>query len=242
MRQSGYRQVVIVGLVFFMIGLAARLVWARQEVARAQADLKAAGRWLDGVVVVVDPGHGGQDPGGVVDGTQEKQVVLEIALQLKRLLETQGAKVVLTRDRDMDHGGTIRAELSKRVALIAKHKGQLFISIHANKDRCRCWGAQTFFQRHGMPAGKQLAESIQNQLRLLTPTTRSALSADYFVLRTSPVPAAMVEVGFLTNAGEHERLKQPAYQQRLASAILLGLSDFVRSQVPPAKADGEIGK
>ena len=243
MQRFALRQVALAGLALFLLGLLARTAWTgRPAVAAMQAQLSDSGRYLKGVVVIVDPGHGGHDPGAVVDGTLEKHIVLDIAQSLKGMLEQHGAKVVLTRDSDRSLGGPIREDLSRRVAMIKDHKAAVYVSIHANKDSCNCWGAQTFYQKKGMPAGKNLAEAIQGQLRRLTPTTRVALAADYYVLRTSPVPAAMVEVGFLTNAKEKAQLQDPAYQRTVATAVALGLADFFKGQVPQADAGGSIGQ
>lgn len=242
MQRVAWRQVAIVGLAFVLLIVMARTAWTARNALQVQAELNDAGRWLRGAVIVVDPGHGGVDPGAVVGQTLEKTVVLQIALTLKQLLEERGATVILTRDQDQSLGGSIREELGRRVALVHKHKGHAFVSIHANKDSCACWGAQTFYQKGGTPQGKALATAIQSQLRRLTPTTRVSLPADYFVLRTSPAPAAMVEVGFLTNAEEHRRLLEPKYQRTLATAVTLGLADFFRSQVPETNADGSIGR
>jgi N-acetylmuramoyl-L-alanine amidase len=241
-RRFTWRQAAVAGLALFLIGFLARTAWTGHLTAATQEQLSDSGRWLKGTVVVVDPGHGGDDPGAVVGDTLEKHIVLDIGQILKEILEQQGAKVVLTRETDVNLGGPIREELGQRVALVEKHKAQVYISIHANKDSCYCWGAQTFFQKNGLPAGKELALAIQNQLRRLTPTTRVALPANYFVLRTSPVPAAMVEVGFLTNAKEKGRLLDPAYQRKVAMAVALGLADFLRGQVPQTKAGVTIGQ
>lgn len=239
MQRMPVRQAVLFGLALLLVGRAA---WIVQAEARHAAVVVTSARWVRGLVVVLDPGHGGDDPGAVVGPTREKELVLQIALRVKETLEQAGARVVMTRERDEDLGGRIREELGRRVALVKQHDAQLYVSIHANKDSCNCWGAQTFYQRSGMPEGKALAMAIQNQLRQLTPTTRVALPADYFVLRTSPVPAAMVEVGFLTNAAEHSRLKNPEYQRTLALAVTRGIADFVRSTVPQAKAGASIGR
>jgi N-acetylmuramoyl-L-alanine amidase len=237
-----WRLIVTIGLALGLLTFMGRTVWTASVSIRTDAQLKLAGKWLRGSVILVDPGHGGDDPGAVVGETVEKGIVLSIAKALKLELEAHGAKVVLTRDSDMSLGGPMREELGRRVALANEHKAHLFVSIHANKDGCNCWGAQTFYQKSGMPAGKELAEALQSQLKRLTDTTRSALPANYFVLRTSPVPAAMVEVGFLTNAKERGLLQDVAYQTQLAKAVTLGLADFIRSQVPEAKAEGQIGR
>lgn len=242
MRRFAWRQAAIAGLALLLIAAVVRTAWTGARTVMVDAQLKDAGRWLQGRVILLDPGHGGDDPGAVVRGTLEKHLVLEIGLTMKQLLEEQGATVVLTRAEDVDLGGPIREELGRRVALVGEHRAHVYVSIHANKDGCNCWGAQTFYQKNGMPAGKELALAIQSRLRKLTPTTRVALPADYFVLRTSPVPAAIVEVGFLTNSREHGQLKDPAYQRTLASAMALGLADFFRSQVPEGRAEGKIGR
>lgn len=236
------RQVVIIGLVFLLVMAVAYTATAQRQAGQVQAELASSGRYLKGTVVIVDPGHGGEDPGAVVGETLEKNIVLQVSLQLKQVLEQQGVTVVLTRAEDRSLGGPIREELGKRVALADQHKAHVYVSIHANKDSCNCWGAQTFYQKDGLPAGKELAFAIQSQLKELTPTTRGALPADYFVLRNSPVPAAMVEVGFLTNAREHRQLQDPAYQRTVASAIALGLADFFKAQVPDANAGGSVGR
>lgn len=236
------RRAVLFGLALLLVGVFARTAWTARADAKANAQLQEAGRWLKGLVVVVDPGHGGGDPGAVVRGSREKEIVLQIATLTRQVLEQHGARVVLTRTDDESLGGTIRQDLGRRVALVEANKAHLYISIHANKDSCNCWGAQTFFQRNGMPQGKELAIAIQNRMRQLTPTTRVALPADYFVLRTSPVPATMVEVGFMSNAGELDRLKEPDYQRVLARAIALGIADWVRASVPEAQSKGSIGE
>lgn len=242
MHRRTLRQAAIAGLALFLLVTLARTIWSEARTVRAQAELQQAGRHLRGTVIVIDPGHGGWDPGAVVGQTQEKAIVLEIGLALKQLLEEQGATVVLTRDEDEHYSKNVREDLIQRVALVEKHKANVFVSIHANKDSCNCWGAQTFYQRSGMPAGKQLALAIQARLRSMTPTTRGVLPADYFVLRTSPVPSAIIETGFLTNAKEHQRLKDPTYQRTLAQAVALGLADYFKSQVPNAKAGVQTGQ
>jgi len=242
-QRFAWRQVVIAGLALLLLGSLGRVVAMNRAIAAVQSRLTESGRWLKGVVVVVDPGHGGDDPGAVVAGTKEKYLVLDIAKALKQMLEEQGARVILTRDADVDLGGRTREELGKRVAMVGQHRAQTYVSIHANKDGCKCWGAQTFYAKHGgRPEGKQLAVAIQQRLRQMTPTTREALPADLFVLRESPVPSAMVEVGFLTDGAERQRLQDPLYQHKLATAVALGLADFFRSQVPQTRSHGQVGQ
>jgi N-acetylmuramoyl-L-alanine amidase len=236
--RSLWRQATLVGLVIFFMGTAVRVAWlAGEPLRQASAELQNAEDYLKGLVLVVDPGHGGDDPGGVVKGTREKDITLSTSLMLKEMLEQHGAKVVMTRMTDEDLGGSLREELGRRVAMVTEHGAELYVSIHVNKDRCYCWGAQTFYQKGGSPEGKALAVAIQNRLREMTPTTRQALSANYFVLRTSPVPATVVEVGFLTNAKEHAKLLDPAYQRTIAFAVALGIADFRKQQATGARPE-----
>lgn len=243
MRWSLWRQAALVGLVVFFLGTGVRVAWvAGEPVRQATAELEQNGEHLKGLVLVLDPGHGGMDPGAVVKGTREKDLTLQISQMVKELLEQNGAKVVMTRTKDEDLGGGIREELSKRVALVKEHGAHLYVSIHANKDSCYCWGAQTFYQKGGMPEGKAVATAIQTRLRAMTPTTRQPLAADYYVLRTAPVPATVVEVGFLTNQKEHAQLLQPNYQRTIATAIALGIADYRRQQAAaPQPAPGSPG-
>jgi N-acetylmuramoyl-L-alanine amidase len=237
------RHAIAVGLVLLFVAILGKSAWTIPAAVRGREQMQSDQKWLRGTLIVLDPGHGGWDPGAVVQETKEKELVLQISQVVKAALEAQGATVILTREADQDFGrGSIRKELAGRMAIVERHSPRVLLSIHANKDSCNCWGAQTFYQRSGAPAGKVLALAVQKRLRELTPTTRVALPANYYVLRTSPVPAAMVEVGFLSNEKERRRLHDPNYQKTLARAISLGLADFFRSEVPEAKADGSIGK
>jgi len=236
------RQVITGGLVLLFVAILGTSAWTIPEAVKDRGQKRSYEKWLRGTLVVLDPGHGGWDPGAVVHDTKEKELVFQISQVVKQALEAQGAIVILTRDADVDFGrGSIKNELDGRMAIVQRHEPRVFLSIHANKDSCNCWGAQTFYQRRGAPAGKSLALAIQKRMRELTPTTRGALPANYYVLRTSPVPAAMVEVGFLSNEKERLRLHEPSYQETLAKAISMGLADFFRSQVPEALASGSIG-
>lgn len=200
------------------------------------------------MVVVVDPGHGGWDPGAVVDGVREKEITLQVALLVKEMLEERDARVILTREDDTHFARSVREDLRQRVALVAEHQADIYLSLHANKDRCNCWGAQTFYQKGGLPEGKILAMAIQNRLRALTETTRYALPADYYVLRNSQVPATIVEMGFLSNPSERERLQQPEYQRTVARAIAEGVEAYRRQiaeqpgVVPENPADPSPGR
>lgn len=241
MAEKGWRHSVQLGLVLLLVLASGSMGYLRAQAVQRQNQLADAARWLEGRVIVVDPGHGGWDPGAVVNGTEEKTLVLAIALKLKEVLEEHGAVVALTRETDTHLDRSTRKDLAQRAALATQQKAHAFVSIHANKDACNCWGAQSFYHR-GEVGGKELARSIQGQLRRLTPTTREALPGNFFVLRSTKIPGTIVEVGFLSDSREAQRLKNPDYQQTLAEAITLGLADYFRKQVPEAQSQGELGE
>lgn len=193
----------------------------------------AAGR-----VVVIDPGHGGADPGAVsATGLQEKDITLAISLHLERLLQRAAMHVFLTRrdDTDLaDPDASIRKsqDLGRRVAVAARSGAHVFISVHANSSPSPVWsGAQTFYYPN-RAADQRLAELIQDRLVAhLGPNRRRAASGDYYVLRESSMPSVVVEVGFLSNPEEAARLGTPDYQKRVAEAIYMGILDYFAHSV-----------
>lgn len=190
---------------------------------------------LAGKVIVVDAGHGGIDPGANRPGILEKDINLAIALQLKEVLNQHGAKVVLSRQTDIDLSsecdnkqvrGRYLRDLAARVEMAEESDADLFISIHANAvNNSKRHGAEVFYYAKS-ESGKILAESIQAELCRVTNINRIAKTADYFVLRRNKIPAALIEVGFITNPAERMLLHDPDYQQKLAEAIATGIRNY----------------
>ncbi|MBE3582830.1 MAG: N-acetylmuramoyl-L-alanine amidase [Limnochordaceae bacterium] len=213
---------------------------AEPEVARLLANGQQT---LQHRAIGVDAGHGGPDPGASADGAVEKQIVLDIALRLEKLLQQVGARPYLTRRMDDRFVDDLPIPLDKvkgldhRAELINQTEAEVFLSVHANSFPSPRWsGAQVFYQS-GSAEGKRLAEAIQTELvRLLGPNQRRALGGDFRVLRQSKVPAVIVEVGFLSNPEERARLQDPEYRQRVAEAILAGLIRYYRGILSPPAA------
>jgi N-acetylmuramoyl-L-alanine amidase len=196
---------------------------------------------LSGKVIVLDPGHGGYDGGAVSrSGLQEKGVTLKISLLLRDYLQESGALVIMTREVDKDLAGTgyrrrKAADLMERARIVRTSDADAFISIHLNAIPSPRWsGAQTFYYPT-LESNKKLAESIQSELiRNLENTDRKArYSGEVYILKTSPVPSALVEVGFLSNPEEAELLGDEAYQKKLAAAIYKGLLRYYSVQDSP---------
>lgn len=190
---------------------------------------------LQDKVIVIDPGHGGADPGAQYGNLREKDVNLAVALRLKQVLEKQGYKVILTRESDTDFypdhfikGRTAkRHELNQRIQMATANQADLFISIHSNSFPQRnSYGAESYYHIKSAP-GKALAERIQKRLGTLQPDNRrSAKAGDYYLINQTKMPAVIVEVGFISNAKERTLLQTEKYQTSIAEAIGSGIQDF----------------
>lgn len=206
-----------------------------------------------GKVVVIDPGHGGPDPGSIAQsGLLEKDVVLDVGIRLRGLLEDAGVKVVMTRDDDVDLSGLTsgslrerwRAAHRKRLEIVEASGAHVVISIHANSVPSPRWsGAQTFYNPSGAPENRLLAELIQRELRHITGGTDRIASdkVEHFLLNNTKLPAVLVEVGFLSNPDEARLLADPSYRQQLAWAIFVGLGHYFAEQELPAGTDQPVG-
>ncbi len=195
----------------------------------------------NGFCVVIDPGHGGKDPGKVgVQGTLEKDVNLQIAKKLKRNLEVKGYEVYLTREEDV-HLGAVRfrkiADLNERCEIInnchEKNQKSIMISIHQNSfEKENVSGAQCFYY-HLSEKGKKLAEGIQNHLNEkinVGKEKKIKRNDNYYMLINSDCPGVIIECGFLSNPSEEEQLKGEEHQNLLSESISLGIDEFFRKR------------
>ncbi|MBW4418742.1 MAG: N-acetylmuramoyl-L-alanine amidase [Myxacorys californica WJT36-NPBG1] len=175
------------------------------------------------LVVVIDPGHGGPDPGAVgIGNIYEKNVVLDISRQVAALLEQQGIQAILTRpdDRDLD--------LEPRVAIAQRANATVFVSIHANAismSRPDINGLETYY----FSSGAGLAQSIHSSILQATGTRdRGVRKARFYVIRKTSMPSVLVETGFVTGAEDAPKLATPGYRQQLAQAIARGIIQYLR--------------
>jgi N-acetylmuramoyl-L-alanine amidase len=191
--------------------------------------------WLVGNrVVVIDAGHGGVDPGAVsLNQTLEKDINLSVAKYLQLYILQGGGKPVMIRDEDYDLG-TSQAlrqrkleDLAQRIAVADQAQADVFLSIHCNSFRNEKLNGPQMFYYADSADGKVLAEALQKELNTLTGSDRQAKdNQNYFILRRSNQPAVTIELGFLSNAEEEQRLIDPSYQQRLAWALYQGLCRY----------------
>ncbi len=187
--------------------------------------------------LIIDPGHGGNDPGKVgVNDALEKDINLAIAQELKNYLEAQGLSVIMTRETDKglySEGARNkkREDLNARVDLINSSKALLVVSIHQNSyTQSNCRGAQVFYYENS-EKGQKLADSIQRaMLKNVDENNKRVVKANksYFMLKESSITAAIVECGFLSNPEEADLLNSKEYQVKIAYGIGQGILDYLK--------------
>lgn len=217
------RKIELFMILFLLMG-AIIASWKLSELtANVSKEEKKAKK--DQVVIVVDPGHGGEDPGKVgINDVLEKDLNLQIAKKVKKLLEEAGIKIVMTRTNDKVPDAK-KEDLNQRVQLINETKPTLALCIHQNSyPDAKIKGAQVFYHTI-TPEAEDVASIVQEQLRTVDPTnTRQIKENDtYFMLKNTQVPTIIVECGFLTNPDEAAKLTQEDYQDKLAQAICEGV-------------------
>lgn len=175
-------------------------------------------------IVVIDPGHGGRDPGAIgIGGLRETNVVLPISLQVANILQQQGVTVVMTRTTEQT------VSLEGRVQISDRANADIFVSIHANAinlSRPDVNGLETYY---ASDRGARLARAIHNSLlQAVGGPDRGVRRSRFFVLRRTSAPAALVETGFVTGARDAPLLNDPAYRQRIAQAIARGILLYIQ--------------
>ena len=184
------------------------------------------------LVIAVDPGHGGRDPGAIgCHGAKEKIVTLAIARDLARRIDlTPRMRAVLTRTSDYYVG------LRQRVRIAQRAGAELFISIHADAGNPSYHGATVYSQSPPdapdvtQDQSEKLADGITRQLRRIEPVRRDR-QADFVVLRSRRIPSVLVEAGFITNPEQERELTNRAFQRSIAAAIFGGIQRFLAGRL-----------
>ncbi|MBC2181907.1 SH3 domain-containing protein [Listeria sp. FSL L7-0233] len=177
---------------------------------------------LSEATIVIDPGHGGNDPGAKgANGTIEKEMTLKTAKQLKEKLGSRGAKVILTRNSDK------YISLKARTNVAAKNNADVFISIHFDslEDTSKAVSGQTTYYYDN--SDKSLAESINTTLGNDLPTSnRGSRVGDYYVVRENSQPAVLLELGYLSSAKDERNINSASYRSQIADSVTDGLSNY----------------
>jgi N-acetylmuramoyl-L-alanine amidase len=169
--------------------------------------------------VVLDPGHGGNDPGAIgAMGTKEKTVVLAITLKVGNILVKNGVETIYTRISDKTQSLQEKCDVSNAA------KPDYFISIHANSFTSpTVSGIETYYSS-GNAAGAKIAQAVQAELLKETGRVdRRVKTAGFYVLNNTDATAILVETSFLSNPEEEKLLGTDVYQNKLAKAISTGI-------------------
>jgi len=187
---------------------------------------------LKGKIIAIDPGHGGSDPGAVgPNKVLEKNITLAIAKKLQKKLEKAGAKVVMTRQDDRDVFGkraeTARDELNARATIANNNKADVFLSIHVDSFTNPTAGGTTVYYYQKTPYDALLAQTLKtNLVKAIGREDRGAKPANFYVIKRSLMPAALIEVAFISNPEEEKLLNTPNFQERVADGLVEGLKQF----------------
>lgn len=176
------------------------------------------------VDIVLDAGHGGKDQGASAGNVLEKEINLEITKKTKKILEEAGYRVGMVRDNDTF------VELGQRAAYANQKEARVFVSIHCNSAEEAADGIETFYAEQKEAESQELAQCIQEHMIGRTSARdREVKTADYAVILRTDMPAALTEVGFLSDAAECEALQQEVYQEKLAEGIAEGILTYLQN-------------
>lgn len=193
--------------------------------------LSSASLPLSHLVFVIDPGHGGVDPGSVVEGIYEKDINLKISQALKNELQLLGASVYMTREGDYDlsyPGAYLRkkSDFDERIAFIQEKRPDYYLSIHLNYlDNSNYYGPQVFYSSVN-PKNFEIAQWIQEEFNHSLETHRKVkkISSSLYMYSKIKTPGVLIECGFLSNLEERKKLMDDEYILKLASLIAQSFS------------------
>ena len=182
-------------------------------------------------IITIDPGHGGSDSGAVgPNGYTEKEGAFTISQKVASILNQSGAKVVMTRDSDVDVYGpnaSARNELQARVDVGNRVNSDIFVSIHCNAFvNPAANGTQTFYYGSSYQ-GQRLAQNIQEKMIEANGLRDRGISTcNFYVVKHSYMPAVLIETAFITNYDEEALLSDDEWQTTMAKAIAEGINEY----------------
>ncbi|WP_050182541.1 N-acetylmuramoyl-L-alanine amidase [Domibacillus robiginosus] len=184
---------------------------------------------LSGQTIIIDPGHGGTDPGASGFSYSEKTATLAVGLKVNSLFKNTPFKIAMTRSADT------YPTLTQRTNFAKSQGGDVFVSIHANSGASSASGTETYYYSAAtnpyVADSKLLASKIQ--ARMLTAwklNDRKVKVGNLHVLRENNMPAALAELGFITNKGDNDKLRSDYWQTAASKAIYLGILDYYKAK------------
>lgn len=214
----------------------------------AVAALAPPAHAANGIIIAIDPGHGGSDPGAVANGLREKDLTLAVSLALKEELESyDGVTVVMTRETDVRPSENLSTDLSRRVDTAAAADADALVSIHFNSASPIAHGAEVWYGNSSSynywthTQGRTLSSNIQNQLTALGLADRGiktrdneyydypdGSTGDYYAIirqaREENMPGIIVEHAFVTSSSDAQKLSDPAFVRSLGVADATGIA------------------
>jgi len=195
---------------------------------QAEVDLPLLGK-----VIVIDPGHGGRDPGTMFGKIYEKDINLEISKALEKELASRGAIVYMIRNDDSDLSSVYdklkkRGDLYRRILFIGDEtkKTDLYLSIHINWYKNTSWGGAEVLYNSINPNNKILGEMVMKHFKKDLNTKRTLKKTELYLYRNTRVPGVLIECGFLSNPNERYLLQQSSYQEKISKSITNAVIDY----------------
>ena len=235
-------KLIMAGLLILSMALTGREAAEYVGAMHAVNALRETGMGADDsgrLCVVVDAGHGGDDPGKIgINGAPEKDINLQIAQKLKKYLEAEDVEVVLTRETEDGlydaHASNKKVQdMRRRCELINKEKPACVVSIHQNSyHEESIHGAQVFYYKTSKES-EDLAKILQKELvRVAEPANHRQAKANdtYYLLKKTEAPTVIVECGFLSNWEECAKLRNEDYQAKLVWAIQMGILKYLNKK------------
>lgn len=189
---------------------------------------------LLGVVITIDPGHGGRDPGTMYNSIKEKDLNLEISKVLEKELTKNGAIVYMIRTSDIDLSSIYdskkkRGDLYRRLLKIKENKSNLYLSIHINwYQKSTHKGAEVLYNSINKN-NKILAEAIMNEFKTNQKSKREIKKTNLYMYKNITTPGVLIETGYLSNPTERRLLQSENYQKELAKSITNGVKNYLKA-------------
>ncbi len=189
---------------------------------------------LLGIVITIDPGHGGRDPGTMYNSIKEKDLNLEISKVLEKELTKNGAIVYMIRTSDIDLSSIYdskkkRGDLYRRLLKIKENKSNLYLSIHINwYQNSTHKGAEVLYNSINKN-NKILAEAIMNEFKTNQKSKREIKKTNLYMYKNITIPGVLIETGYLSNPTERRLLQSESYQKELAKSITNGVKNYLKA-------------
>ncbi len=230
---------LVVGAVIVLLVLMSSAVGIVTKIYGSSLIYEAADNIPYKNIIIIDAGHGGEDPGAVgVNGSYEKDLNLAIALEIGKIFEEKGYIVVYTRTDDRllyteeENIKGIRkiSDLKNRCKVAERYPESIFISIHMNSFGSAKYSGLQVYYSESNDESRALADSIQNKVATdLQPENKRVIKpgSDMYVLKNISNVAVLIECGFLTNEKECEKLSEKEYQKELSFSIVCGIIEYM---------------